>query len=157
MTVLNGFSNTTPGYDDIIAFHKANMEALIQSNARLASGFQELSRDFLAEVQESLDDSASKTKLALEASSIKDAIELAVDNSITGYQKLAATSAKLTQQSWKVLSDAMAPVAARMTEAADSAPILQKETTQKETTQKEVRATAPKRGVSPKHGASAAA
>ncbi len=146
MTVLNGFSNTIPGYDEIIAFHRANMEALIESNTLLASGFQELSRHFLAEVQEGLDDSASKTRLALEAPSMKEVIEIAVDNSISGYQKLAASSAKLTQQSWKVLSDAIAPVAARMTDAADSAPTLQKEGA----------ATAPKRGVSPKQRASAA-
>jgi hypothetical protein len=146
MTALNGFSNTIPGYDEIIAFHKANMEALIQSNARLASGFQELSRDFLAEVQGSLDDSASKTRLALEAPSMKEVIEIALDNSISGYQKLAASSAKLTQQSWKVLSDAIAPVAARMTVPTDPGPTLRKE----------VAPIAPKRGVSPKQGASAA-
>jgi hypothetical protein len=77
---------------------------------------------------------------------MKEVIEIAVDNSISGYQKLAASSAKLTQQSWKVLSDAIAPVAARMTDAADSGPTLQKEGA----------ATAPKRGVSPKQRASAA-
>jgi hypothetical protein len=146
MTALNGFSNTIPGYDEIIEFHKANMEALIQSNTLLASGFQELSRDFLAEVQGSLDDSASKTRLALEAPSMKEVIEIALDNSLSGYQKLAASSAKLTQQSWKVLSDAIAPVAARMTNAADPGTTLQKE----------VAPVAPKRGVSPKQGASAA-
>jgi len=146
MTALNGFSNTIPGYDEIIEFHKANMEALIQSNTRLASGFQELSRDFLAEVQEGLDDSASKTRLALEAPSMKEVIEIALDNSLSGYQKLAASSAKLTQQSWKLLSDAIAPVAARMTNAADPGTTLQKE----------VAPVAPKRGVSPKQGASAA-
>jgi hypothetical protein len=146
MTALNSFSNTIPGYDQIIEFHKANMEALIQSNTLLASGFQELSRDFLAEVQGSLDDSASKTRLALEAPSMKEVIEIALDNSLSGYQKLAASSAKLTQQSWKVLSDAIAPVAARMTNAADPGTTLQKE----------VAPVAPKRGVSPKQGASAA-
>ena len=141
MTGLNGFANTIPAYDDIIEFHKANLEALIQSNTRLASGFQELSRDFLAEVQEGLDDSASKARTALAAPSIKEVIEITLDNSLSGYQKLAASSAKLTQQSWKVLSDAIAPVAARMTDAvADPA----------------VAPAAPKRGVSSKQRASAA-
>ena len=94
MTGLNGFANTIPGYDDIIEFHKANLEALIQSNTRLASGSQELSRDFLAEVQEGLDDSASKARTALAAPSIKEVIEITLDNSLSGYQKLAASSAK---------------------------------------------------------------
>ncbi len=120
------------------------MEALIQSNTLLASGFQELSRDFLAEVQESLEDSAFKTRLALKAPSMKEVIEAALDNSISGYQRLTASSAKLTQQSWKVLSDAMAPVAARITDAADPGINLQKETAPP----------APKRGASPKQGAS---
>ena len=147
MTGLNGFANTIPGYDDIIEFHKANLEALIQSNTRLASGFQELSRDFLAEVQEGLDDSASKARTALAAPSIKEVIEITLDNSLSGYQKLAASSAKLTQQSWKVLSDAIAPVAARMTDsAADSSTTLDKA----------VAPAAPKRGVSSKQRASAA-
>ena len=146
MTALDSFSNAIPGYDEIIAFHKANMEALIQSNTLLASGFQELSRDFFAEVQGSLDDSASKTRLALGAPSMKEVIEIALDNSLSGYQKLAASSAKLTQQSWRVLSDAIAPVAARMTDSADPGPTLRKE----------VAPIAPKRGVSPKQGASAA-
>jgi phasin family protein len=147
MTALNGFANTIPGYDDIIKFHKANLEALIQSNTRLASGFQELSRDFLAEVQEGLDDSASKARTALAAPSMKEVIEIAVDNSLSGYQKLAASSAKLTQQSWKVLSDAIAPVAARMTDAAADPGT---------TLHKAVAPAAPKRGVSSKLGASAA-
>ncbi len=144
MTALDSFSNAIPGYDEIIAFHKANMEALIQSNTLLASGFQELSRDFLAEVQESLEDSASKTRLALKAPSMKEVIEAALDNSISGYQRLTASSAKLTQQSWKVLSDAMAPVAARITDAVDPGTTLQKE----------MAPLAPKRGASPKQGAS---
>ena len=146
MTVLNGFSKTMPGYDEIIAFHRANMEALIESNTLLASGFQELSRDFFAEVQGSLDDSAAKTRLALEAPSMKEVIEIALDNSLSGYQKLAASSAKLTQQSWKVLSNAIAPVAARMTDAADPGTTLHKQGAP----------VAPKRGASLKQGASAA-
>ena len=77
---------------------------------------------------------------------MKEVIEIALDNSISGYQKLAASSAKLMQQSWKVLSDAIAPVAARMTDAADPGTTLQKA----------VAPIAPKRGASPKHGASAA-
>src|SRR5260370_17268956 len=96
MTALDSFSNAIPGYDQIIEFHKANMEALIQSNTLLASGFQELSRDFLAEVQGSLDDSASKTRLALGAPSMKEAIEIALHNSISGYPNLAARSPTLT-------------------------------------------------------------
>ena len=147
MTALNGFANTIPGYDDIIEFHKANLEALIQSNTRLASGFQELSRDFLAEVQEGLDDSASKARTALAAPSMKEVIEIAVDNSLSGYQKLAASSAKLTQQSLKVLSDAIAPVAARMTDAAADPGT---------TLHKAAPPATPKRGVSSKQGASPA-
>jgi phasin family protein len=143
---LNGFSNTIPGYDEIIEFHKANLDALIQSNTLLASGFQELSRDFLAELRGSLDDSAAKTKLALAAPSMKEVIEIAMDNSLSGCQKIAASSAKLTQQSWKVLSDAIAPVAARMTEAPDPSMILRRE----------AEPAAPKRGASLKQGASAA-
>jgi hypothetical protein len=146
MTGLNGFANTIPGYDEIMEFHKANLEALIESNTRLASGFQDLSRDLLAEVQGSLDDSASKTRLALGAPSMKEVIEIAVDNSLSGYQKFAASSAKLTQQSWKIMSDAIAPVAARMTDAADPGMTLRRE----------VAPAAAKRGVSLKRGASAA-
>lgn len=146
MTALNGFANTIPGYDEIIEFHRANLEALIQSNTRLASGFQELSRDFLSEVQEGLDESASKARTALAAPSMKEVIEIAVDNSLSGYQKLAASSAKLTQQSWKVLSDAIAPVAARMTDAVDPGM----------TGHEKAAPPSPKRGVSSKHGASAA-
>jgi phasin family protein len=142
----NGFANTIPGYDEIIEFHRANMEALIQSNTRLANGFQALSRDFLSEVQEGLDESASKARTALSAPSMKEVFEIAVDNSLSGYQKLATSSAKLTQQSWKVLSDAIEPVTARMTDAADPGTTLRKEAAP----------TAPKRGVSSRQGASAA-
>jgi phasin family protein len=142
----NGFANTIPGYDEIIEFHRANMEALIQSNTRLANGFQALSRDFLSEVQEGLDESASKARTALSAPSMKEVFEIAVDNSLSGYQKLAASSAKLTQQSWKVLSDAIEPVTARMTDAADPGTTLRTEAAP----------TAPKRGVSSRQGASAA-
>jgi hypothetical protein len=93
-----------------------------------------------------INDSASKTRLALAAPSMKEVIEIALDNSLSSYQKLAASSAKLTQQSWQVLSDAIAPVAARMTDAADPGTTLRKE----------VVPAVPKRGVSSKQGASAA-
>jgi hypothetical protein len=110
MTIVDNLSTNIPGYDRFIAFQKANIEAFLQSQTLFLGGLRTLSHEILSNIQDGLDDAA-----------------ISVGNGLSGYQKLASNSAKLTNQSWKLVSDAMAPVAARLTDTVESLSEPQKE------------------------------
>ncbi len=105
---------TMPGYEEIVAFHKANFEAVVEANKVLAAGLQEISKELVALTQYALETAASTGKQTISAKSVKEAIDLQVETAKTGYEKIVSNSAKLSELGVKVANEALAPVTARV-------------------------------------------
>jgi phasin family protein len=103
-----------PGYEEIVAFHKANFEAVVEANKVLAAGLQEISKELVALTQYALETAASTGKQTISAKSVKEAIDLQVETAKTGYEKIVSNSAKLSELGVKVANEALAPVTARV-------------------------------------------
>jgi phasin family protein len=98
---------------------KENLEACIQASAIIAKGMQELSREWTAYLQESLERSAAATKALMAARSFQEVISLQSDWVKASLDKLVAETTKLSERTVKVTNEAMEPISARLSVAAD--------------------------------------
>src|ERR1700689_3323221 len=118
MTTTQDFTRFFPAFDKVVAFHKGNLDALVQANTLFAKGAQEISKEYLAQAQEHLQSAATVGQAVLKAKSPQDAFQLNVETAKAGFEKLVATSTKIGEMSVKVATEAFAPVKARLEVAA---------------------------------------
>jgi phasin family protein len=120
MTNAQDFTKYFPTFDKVVAFHKANLDALIQANTLFVKGAQEISKELFAQAQAQLESVASSSQAVLQAKDLKAVAQLNADTAKVGYEKLVATSTKLGEMGVKVATEAFAPVSARVNAAVET-------------------------------------
>jgi phasin family protein len=105
--------------EEFVAFNQGNMEAFMKSGQIWTTGVQDLSKRFAAAAQASLDESMSAFKALTSVKSLKDAFELQSSFARAALEKSMTESGKLTDASFKLTEQAMAPIAARVTVAVE--------------------------------------
>jgi phasin family protein len=105
--------------EELVAFNQGNVEAIVKSGQIWASGVQDLSKHFAAAAQASLDESLAAFKALTSVKSVRDAIELQTSFARSALEKTMAESGKLTEASFKLTEEALAPITARVTIAAE--------------------------------------
>jgi phasin family protein len=98
---------------------KENLEACIQASQIIAKGMQELGREWTAYMQESLERSAAAAKALMAARSFQEVVSLQSDWVKASLDKLVAETTKLSERTVKVTNEAMEPISARLSVAAD--------------------------------------
>ncbi|WP_142848762.1 phasin family protein [Telmatospirillum sp. J64-1] len=101
------------GYSDMARFSRGDMEALIQSSARLAKGFQEISMEMMQFSQESMRKSLKRANELMECRSVEDMLSLQQDFMKESVDDLLQESAKLLQLSSRMTNDAVQPIQQR--------------------------------------------
>jgi phasin family protein len=112
---------TFKGYDEIAAFGKANMDAMIQANTVFSKGLEAISKEFIALTQAHMESSAAAAKAIFAAKTLKDVVELNAAFHKTNFDKMVANSTKLGELGTKVATDAFAPISARVTSVVEKA------------------------------------
>jgi phasin family protein len=105
--------------EELVAFNQGNIEAFVKSGQIWASGVQDLSKQFAAAAQASFDESVSAFKALTGVKSLKDAFELQSSFARAALEKSLAESGKLTDASFKLTEQALAPITARVTIAVE--------------------------------------
>ena len=105
--------------EELVAFNQGNIEALVKSSQIWASGMQDLSKHLAAAAQASLDESMSALKAMTSVKSLKDAFDLQSSFARSALEKSLAESGKLTDASFKLTEQALAPITARVTVAVE--------------------------------------
>ncbi len=105
--------------EELVAFNQGNIEALVKASQIWASGMQDLSKHLAATAQASLDESMSALKALTGVKSLKDAFELQSSFARAALEKSLAESGKLTDASFKLTEQALAPITARVTVAVE--------------------------------------
>jgi phasin family protein len=105
--------------EELVAFNQGNIEALVKASQIWATGMQDLSKHLAAAAQASLDESMSALKALTGAKSLKDAFELQSSFARAAMEKSLAESGKLTDASFKLTEQALAPITARVTVAVE--------------------------------------
>jgi phasin family protein len=105
--------------EELVAFNQGNVEALVKSGQIWATGMQDLSKHLAAAAQASLDESMSAFKALTSVKSLKDAFELQTSYARAALEKSLTESGKLTDASFKLTEQAMAPITARVSVAVE--------------------------------------
>jgi phasin family protein len=105
--------------EELVAFNQGNVEAMVKSSQIWATGVQDLSKHFAAAAQASLDEGMAAFKALTSAKSLKDALELQTSFARAALEKTMTESGKLTEASFKLTEQALAPITARVTVAAE--------------------------------------
>jgi phasin family protein len=105
--------------EELVAFSQGNVEAFVKSSQIWANGVQDLSRHVAAAAQSSMDQGMSAFKALTSVKSLKDAIELQSSFARGALEKSLAESGKLTEASFKLTEQALAPITARVSVAVE--------------------------------------
>ena len=101
------------GYQDLAALNRDNIEAVVRSSAVVAKGVESLSRGLMAYAQQSIGTNIATANAIFGARSLREVIDVQNEFARSGFGSFWAESAKLTDMSLRVASDAMAPLQAR--------------------------------------------
>lgn len=103
----------------MVSFSQGNVEAIMRSSQIWAAGVQDLSRQFAATAQASMDETVSTFRAMTGVRSLKDAMDLQSNLARTTLDKTLSESGRLTDASFKLSEQAIAPLTARLTLAVE--------------------------------------
>lgn len=106
--------------EELFAFGQGNVEAIMKASQIWATGLQDLTKQVAATAQANLDETMNSFKTLSTAKSFKDAIDLQTGFARSAFEKSMTESGKLTDASFKLAEQALAPITARMTQAMDA-------------------------------------
>lgn len=117
--VKEGMDKAMKTAEEFVAFGQGNMEALMRSGQIWSAGMQELSRQMAATAQASIEETVSTFKALSGVKSLKDAMDLQATLARSTMEKTFSESGKLTDASFKLAEQTLAPLTARMTLAVE--------------------------------------
>jgi phasin family protein len=118
-TVKEGIEKAMKTAEELVAFNKGNVEALVKSGQIWSTGVQDLSKHIAATAKASLDESIATFKALSGVKSLKDAFDLQTNFARSTLEKTLSESGKLTDASFKLTEQALAPITARVTVAVE--------------------------------------
>ena len=107
------------GYEEVVAFGKDNVDAVMQSSSILAQGVQDFSKIWFDLAQASVDQNVAATKALLGCKTAKDMAQLQSGLTAKNYDALVVDGRKLSDMSVKLAEAVAKPVNARVNAAMD--------------------------------------
>lgn len=107
------------GYEEVVAFAKDTVEAVMESSTILVKGVQEFNKVWFDLAQASVEQNVAATKALLGCKSVKELAEVQSGLVAKNYDVLVADSRKLSDMSVKLAEEAAKPVNARVNAAMD--------------------------------------
>jgi phasin family protein len=115
-TTMVSMTKTT---EKITSFTQGNVEAIIQSGQVWAAGCQALTKTMATTAQAHLDQTMSIWKAMMTVRSVSEATNLQASLVQAPFETAFAETGKLADESLKLIVEAMAPITARITLAAE--------------------------------------
>lgn len=112
--VKEGVDKAMKTTEEFVSFGQGNLEAIMRSGQIWAAGVQDLSRQVTAAAQASFAESLATFKALMAVKSLKDAIELQSNLARSTLEKALAESGRLTDASFKLTEQTLAPLTARV-------------------------------------------
>jgi phasin family protein len=109
-----GSAQLFKAYDELSRLSQGNLEAVVAANQVLAKGAEEISKEIFGIAQTSFENAASAAKALLGAKTLTDVIELQNSVAKSTLESFLANSAKLSELTFKVTSEAAQPFKARV-------------------------------------------
>jgi phasin family protein len=106
-------------FEEVAAFHKDNVEAVVASSSILAKGFEALSKDAMAFAQGRFEQSVGAAKAAFAVKSLKELVDLQADFAKASFDAFLQEATRISEVGMKVANEAANPIAARVTAASE--------------------------------------
>lgn len=106
--------------EEFVAFGQGNLEAIMKSGQIWVTGVQDLSKQVAATAQASFEETVSAFKAMTSAKSLKDAFDVQASLARTTMEKAISESGRLTDASFKLTEQTLAPLTARVTLAVET-------------------------------------
>ena len=119
MKVRENMDKVMKTAEELFAFGQGNVEALVKSGQIWATGVQDIGKQFAATAQASFDDTMSTLKAMSSVKSVKDAFELQASLARATFEKTLAESGRLTDASFRLTEQTLAPLTARVSLAVE--------------------------------------
>ena len=107
------------GYEDMQGFGKETLDALVAAGTIWAKGAEAISKQVMALTQNSMQSSVGAAKAMLGCKTLREAIDLNADYARSNFDALVAEGTKLSEMSFQVANDAIAPIQARVNVAVE--------------------------------------
>jgi len=106
--------------EDFVSFGQGNVEALVKSSQIVAAGLQDIGKMMAAGAQASMDETMSTFRALGSVRSIKEAIDLQATLAQSAVEKTLTQTGQVAETTFKLAEQAIAPIAGRMSLAAQS-------------------------------------
>lgn len=106
--------------EEFLTFGQANVDAFVKSGQIVASGLQEMSKQFAATAQATVDETMSTFRAMSTVRSIKEAMDLQASLARFAMEKAMSQTGQVAEASLKLAEQAIAPIAGRVTTAVDT-------------------------------------
>lgn len=110
-------AESTKAYEDVAEYSKDDVDAIMQSGARLAKGMQEMSWEMMNYTQQSLRMGLRAANDMMECRSVEDLVAVQRDFVKETVDVFLSESAKLLQLSSRVANDAVSPINERVSDS----------------------------------------
>jgi phasin family protein len=106
--------------EEFVSFGHGNVEALVKSGQIVATGLQDISKLMAASAQASMDEAMNTFRALTSVRSFKEAIDLQAMLARSTVEKTLTQTGQVAETSFKLAEQAIAPIASRMSLAAQS-------------------------------------
>jgi phasin family protein len=117
--VKEGMEMAMKTAEEFVTFSQGNVEAVVKSSQIWTAGVQDLSKQVAATAQATFDETLANFKALTSVKSLKDAFELQASFARAAMEKAMAESGKLTDASFKLTEQTLAPITARVSVAVE--------------------------------------
>lgn len=106
--------------NDVVEFHKANVEAMVESGKIAAKGVQDIARQNAEYARENFEASSQALQGMASVKSPRDLFEMQGERARAGFDTMVSQASKNTEAWMKLAGEVFQPISNRMSEAADS-------------------------------------
>jgi len=104
------------GYEDVLAYNRNNMEALMKVSTIWVKGVQDINKEMTALASASLEQSVNASKQIMGCKTVEEVIAVQSGLAKANYDKVVAESRKLSDMGIKLAENTTAPIAVRVNE-----------------------------------------
>ncbi len=116
----NGTENWANQYEKMIAYGNGNVEAMVKASEIAANGFGEITQAVMSYVKAQMDEGAAASRAIMGAKDAHAMVEAQNENFRKFFDLWMNENKKISEMSYKTMSEAWAPITERVNSATDT-------------------------------------
>ena len=113
------FPAAVKSFDDVTAFQKGYIDALVTASTSMAKGYETIAKQIFAFNQKATESSMAGAKALVGCKTVQEAVELQGDLARKSLDQWLNESTKISELTVKVTNEAISPINAKMTDAVE--------------------------------------